>query len=227
MGNGFRSALRLAATVVAAAAVARAAESARRLIDELSALDPPRRPAIARSPAPGVVPPPEPLAMRPMAPALGLTSSHLDITAPPAYHPFGPTPSPVPARGIGFRATQQPLRSTRPSPAHAPADDELEASGELDDTPVPSPIDLLLARRHAADRQPAYASARDAPTPEPPRPSGRHRRDADAVDDEDQEIGITLPLERWSALTLRIERRSQDTLTVTISLPGATVAEPL
>jgi hypothetical protein len=216
MGHGFRTMVRLAATAAAAAAVGRAAESARRLIEELVALDQPRRPALS--------------------PPLGLTSSHEVVAAAPAYHAFGPAPSVVPSRGIGFRTTIDP-----PPTAVAPAQfDELEASGELDDAdedvpdrvreaphvevPAASPIDRLIARRHASDT---------APTPQTDRPAragpgGRHRREPSAESStiDGSELSMTVPL-TGSAVTLRLAVGPQNTLTVTVSLPGATVDEPL
>lgn len=88
MRHGFRSALRMAATVVVVAAVARAAASARQILDH-GALDPPRH--------------------RADRPSLALTPRHSPpptiVSAPPRYHAFGPEPCIVPSRGGGTRAT--------------------------------------------------------------------------------------------------------------------------
>lgn len=209
MSHGVRSALRLAATVAAAAAVARAAESARRLLDEL-ALDPSRRPMLGSPPA-AMEAAPKGAVVEPLAPplrvdtGLGLTASH-DEVIPPAHHAFGPVPSVVPSRGIGFRATPQP---PPPAPAVHATYDELEASGELDDADVqplwprevphrPDPsgadppeegpglsaVDRLLARRHAGDvittpTPRTVESVRDVVADAQPR--GRHRRVTGAV----------------------------------------------
>jgi hypothetical protein len=209
MSHGFRSALRLAATVAAAAAVARAADSARRLLEEL-ALDPPRRPMLGPPPA-AVEAAPMSTVVDPLAPplridtGLGLTASHDEVVRP-GYHAFGPAPSVVPSRGIGFRAEPKP---SPPAPAVHATYDELEASGELDgadvepiwprevphrpdpsgadppvDVPGPSPVDRLLARRHAEDLTTsptprARASVEDVVTDA--RHRGRHRRVTGAV----------------------------------------------
>ena len=143
MGQGFRSAVRLAATVAAAAAVVGVAATARRLLSQ-PAPDPPRHRALY--PVTDRTHPIRPAAPGP-APAIVLAA---DFREPrkPSYHPFGPEPCPVPSRGIEIRS--------------APSADviELEASGELDGRP--SPTERLLARRHAGDEA---ISARDAPTP--------------------------------------------------------------
>jgi hypothetical protein len=143
MGQGFRSALRLAATVAAAAAVVGAAATARRLLQP--APEPPRHRALypvtdrARTVRPATLSP---------VPAIVLATDLQE--SKPAYHPFGPEPCPVPSRGMEIHSLP-------------PADViELEASGELDDTP--SPTERLLTRRHAGDET-ASGSARDAPTP--------------------------------------------------------------
>jgi hypothetical protein len=198
MGHGFRSALRLAATVAAAAAVARAAESARRVLEQM-ALDPPRHRAFPLA-APEAFPdPPTPFVATPLVapapvagfiPDLTVTANRDEITTPPIPHAFGPAPSIAPSRGIGFHTT-----------ISAPPTDttdviELEASGELDDedggpaekVDEMSPLDTLLARRHASDEapvaelddRPARVSARDAPAPARPLP-GQHRRVKGAV----------------------------------------------
>ena len=144
MSHGFRSAMRLAATVATAAAVLGAAATARRLLSQ-TAQDPPRHrasyPATGRSrpvrPAtPGFVPV--------IVPAADLGKHK----APSTYHPFGPEPFGVPSHGID---------STAPAVVI-----ELEASGELDGEP--SPTERLLARRHSSD-EPSPGSARDAPRP--------------------------------------------------------------
>lgn len=215
MSHGFRSALRLAATVAAAAAVARAAESARRLLDEL-ALERSRRPALAPAQPPATAPPTgavEPLAPLPRVDTdVGLVASHEQPVQRPTHHAFGPTPSVVPSRGIGFRAEPKPPPPA-PSTVHDMVD-ELEASGELEDDVIepiwprevphfpdpsgadpplepsgPSPVDRLLARRHAGDQLGMSSvpevkervSAREEPAPAPPRPRGRHRRVTGAV----------------------------------------------
>lgn len=144
MGHGFRSALRLAATVATAAAVLGAATTARRLLSQ-PAPAPPRHRASrtgterARTirPAPAGV-----------APATVLAADFRDVTTRPEYHPFGPEPCVVPSHGIEIRPTP---------PAEVI---ELEASGELDGEPTPT--ERLLARRHAWDG-PTSGSARDAP----------------------------------------------------------------
>ena len=145
MGQGFRSAVRLAATVAAAAAVVGVAATARRLLSQ-PAPDPPRHRAL--HPVIDRTRPVRPATPGP-APALVLAADFLEPTKP-TYHPFGPEPCPVPSRGIEIHSV--------------PSADviELEASGELDGTP--SPTERLLARRHAGD-EPASGSARDAPTP--------------------------------------------------------------
>jgi hypothetical protein len=135
MGQGFRSALRLAATVAAAAAVVGVAASARRLLNQ-PAPDPPRHRALH----------PVTARTRPVR----QSTPDPRTSGKPTYHPFGPEPCPVLSRGIEIYSVP-------------PADVfELEASGELDDTP--SPTERLLARRHAGDEPPS-GSARDAPTP--------------------------------------------------------------
>ena len=88
MRHGFRSALRLAATVVVVAAVARAAASARQILDH-GVADPPRHRADRTSPANA-------------ARALSLVEP---VPAPPRYHAFGPEPCIVPSRGAGVRVT--------------------------------------------------------------------------------------------------------------------------
>jgi hypothetical protein len=203
--------LRLVATVAAAAAVARAAESARRLLDEL-ALDPTHRRQMLPPPGTAVQPPtqarvepPAPVVPLRVDTGLGLTAIHDEVIAP-THHAFGPVPSVVPSRGIGFRATPQP---PPPAPTVHATYDELEASGELDDAdvqpirprevphrpdpsgadppddgPGPSAVDRLLARRHAGDvlttpKPRTVESVRDVLTDAPPR--GRHRRVTGAV----------------------------------------------
>ena len=88
MRHGFRSALRMAATVVVVAAVARAAASARQVLDH-GASDPPRhradRPSVGSTPR--------------------ATPRAATVSAPPRYHAFGPEPCIVPARGAGTWAT--------------------------------------------------------------------------------------------------------------------------
>ena len=86
MRHGFGSALRMAATVVVVAAVARAAASARQILDH-GASDPPRH----RADRPSV---------RPPAHATPAST----VAAPRRYHAFGPEPCIVPARGAGTRA---------------------------------------------------------------------------------------------------------------------------
>lgn len=196
MGQGFRSVLRLVATAAAAAAVARAAESARQLLNELAIEPPPRRElrALETRPLMRIVDP------VPVPPVSGAPV----VAAAPARDPVDPTPDLEPSRGVGFRAP----------PETAVTVDELEASGELDaddhrstttrapepadeqaaEPPVVSPIDRLLARRHASDPAPVpptsqptpedgphRVSARDEPAPAPPRPKGQHRRTTGAV----------------------------------------------
>lgn len=85
MRHGFRSALRMAATVVVVAAVARAAASARQILDH-GASDPPRHRADRTS----VRPPPH-------------ATPAATVAAPRRYHAFGPEPCIVPARGAGTR----------------------------------------------------------------------------------------------------------------------------
>ncbi|MGA9103197.1 hypothetical protein [Aeromicrobium sp.] len=142
MGHGFRSALRLAATIAAAAVIARVADSAMRSFGP-AAVAPPRH----RS---GTAPARMAVAARrgPNADVMAPVSVHLESNdsvplAPPEPHPFGPTRA-VPCRSIG---------SETPAPAFpdqsATRTIELEASGELDDTP--SAADRLLARRHASE----------------------------------------------------------------------------
>jgi len=145
MGQGFRSALRLAATVAAAAAVVGAAATARRLLSQ-PAPDPPRHRAL--HPVTERTHPVRPATSGP-TPAIVLAAD-LRESKKPTYHPFGPEPCPVPSRGIEIHSV--------------PSADviELEASGELDGTP--SPTERLLARRHAGD-EPISGSARDAPAP--------------------------------------------------------------
>ena len=145
MGHGFRSALRLAATVATAAAVLGAATTARRLLSQ-PAPDPPRHRAprlvlamtrTTRPATPGLVPP------------IVLAANLSEAKARPTYHPFGPEPCFVPSHGIEIRPTTPPAEVI-----------ELEASGELDGEP--SPTERLLARRHSWD-EPTSGSARDAP----------------------------------------------------------------
>ncbi|MGI9084638.1 MAG: hypothetical protein ACR2FE_05025 [Aeromicrobium sp.] len=211
MGHGFRSLLRLAAADAAADTVARAAESARRLLDEL-APEPARHrqppvPAVwPLSPIgePVAVPPQSAVPPRLSVPGGEVAAMQGHVVQASTHHAFGPAPSVVPSRGIGFR----------PPPTTDAMVDELEASGELDDEdhrptkreappdePAVSPIDRLLARRHAQDKvsepepepkpkpakkkppkpRPDRVSARDEPAPAPPRPKGKHRRTAGAV----------------------------------------------
>ena len=142
MGLGFRSTLRLAATVATAAAVLGAAATARRLISQ-PAPEPPRH----RAPRPGFD---RARTVRPvtagLAPATVLAADFRDVTTPPKYHPFGPEPCIAPSHGIDTTPTAEVI--------------ELEASGELDGEP--SPTERLLARRHSWD-EPTSGSARDAP----------------------------------------------------------------
>jgi len=128
MGHGFRSSLRLAATVAAAAAVMGAAATARRVLSQPAA-DPPRHRAqrgyVDRT-----------RSTRPVKPVLTPTIVDTVIVAPvivteglgagpSAYHPYGPEPCRVPSRGIEI-------------PLKAPLADviELEPSGELEDAPI-------------------------------------------------------------------------------------------
>ena len=87
MRHGFRSALRMAATVVVVAAVARAAASARQILDH-GAAGPPRHRAdrLVGGPMPRAAPP------------------AATVSAPSSYHAFGPEPCIVPSRGAGARA---------------------------------------------------------------------------------------------------------------------------
>ncbi len=144
MGLGFRSTLRLAATVATAAAVLGAAATARRLISQPAA-EPPRH----RAPRPGSD---RARTVRPatagLAPATVLAADFRDVTTPPKYHPFGPEPCIAPSHGIDSHTTLTAEVI------------ELEASGELDGEP--SPTERLLARRHSWD-EPTNGSARDAP----------------------------------------------------------------
>jgi len=78
----------MAATVVVVAAVARAAASARQILDQ-GAPDPPRHRA-DRTSAPYLA-----RAEPPAAP----------VPSPPRYHAFGPEPCIVPSRGTGVWAT--------------------------------------------------------------------------------------------------------------------------
>ena len=143
MGQGFRSALRLAATIAAAAAVVGAAATARRLLSQ-PAPDPPRHRALR--PMSDRTHPVRPAKPGPV-PAIVLAADPREAKKP-TYHPFGPEPCPIPSRGIQIQSVP-------------PADViELEASGELDGTT--SPTERLLARRHAED-EPVSGSARDAP----------------------------------------------------------------
>ena len=116
MRHGFRSALRLAATVVVVAAVARAAASARQILDH-SAPDPPRH----RADRPSAAPMPRAVSLAPSA----------TVAAPSSYHAFGPEPCIVPSRGARARATTVT---------------ELEASGELDDDQLTPTDRLLARR---------------------------------------------------------------------------------
>ncbi len=129
MGHGFRSSLRLAATVAAAAAVMGAAATTRRVLSQPAA-DPPRHRAqrgyVDRT-----------RSTRPVKPVLTPTIVDTVIVAPAivvteelgarpsAYHPYGPEPCRVPSRGIEI-------------PRQAPLADviELEPSGELEDAPI-------------------------------------------------------------------------------------------
>jgi hypothetical protein len=88
MRHGFRSALRIAATVVVVAAVARAAASARQIIDQ-GVADPPRHRADRTSPA---------------NPARALPRVE-PVLAPPRHHAFGPELCIVPSRGAGLQVT--------------------------------------------------------------------------------------------------------------------------
>jgi hypothetical protein len=78
----------MAATVVVVAAVARAAASARQILDH-GAVDPPRH----RADRPSV------------GPATHVTPPASTVSAPPRYHAFGPEPCILPARGAGNRGT--------------------------------------------------------------------------------------------------------------------------
>jgi hypothetical protein len=130
MGHGFRSALRLAATVAAAAAVVGAAATARRLLSQ-PAPNPPRHRAIR--PVTGrthPIRPARPLLVPTLVPAVLLGESER-----PTYHPFGPEPCVVPSHGIEISRTSPPVVI------------ELEASGELDGEP--SPTERLLTPRYA------------------------------------------------------------------------------
>ena len=145
MSQGFRSAMRLAATVATAAAVLGAAATARRLLSQPSAGPPRHR---ASHPVTGSTRPVRP-ATPGFVPAIVLTADLREPRARSTYHPFGPEPCVVPSRGIGTPSTHAEVI-------------ELEASGELDGEP--SPAERLLARRHSWD-EPASGSARDAPGP--------------------------------------------------------------
>jgi hypothetical protein len=143
MGHGFRSAVRLVATVAAAAAVVRVASGARHLLSQPA---PPRH----RAPRPprGWTDPPRPASLEPV-PTVVAPVADLREAEALARRAFGPELCIVPSRGSGI---------TTPPTAVI----ELEASGELDGEP--SPTERLLARRHAGD-VPAEVAARDAPTP--------------------------------------------------------------
>jgi hypothetical protein len=141
MGHGFRSALRLAATIAAAVVIARVADTAMRSFGP-AAVAPPRH----RS---GTAPARKAIAARPdlNADVMASVPVHLESNdsvpfAPPEQHPFGPTRA-VPCRSIGYETPAA-------IPDHsATRTIELEASGELDDTL--SAADRLLARRHASE----------------------------------------------------------------------------
>jgi hypothetical protein len=127
MGHGFRSSLRLAATVAAAAAVMGAAATARRVLSQ-PAPDPPRHRA-QRGDATRPTRPVKPV-LTPTIVDIAVVASAIVVTEelgarPSAYHPFGPEPCRVPSRGIEI-------------PRRAPLADviELEASGELEDAPM-------------------------------------------------------------------------------------------
>jgi hypothetical protein len=111
----------MAATVVVVAAVARAAASARQILDHHTS-EPPRHRADHSSAVP-------------VAPMPRAEPPATTVPAPSSYHAFGPEPCVVPSRGAGARATSVT---------------ELEASGELDDDQMTA-TDRLLARRHAGD----------------------------------------------------------------------------
>lgn len=86
MRHGFRSALRMAATVVVVAAVARAAASARQILDH------------------GPAEPPRHRADRPSAAPMPRAAPSVTVSARSSYHAFGPEPCVVPSRGAGARA---------------------------------------------------------------------------------------------------------------------------
>jgi len=109
MRHGFRSALRMAATVVVVAAVARAAASARQILDH-GAAEPPRHRADRSSAAP------MPRAVPPTA----------TVSAPSGYHAFGPEPCVVPSRGAGVR-----VASVTELEASGELDDQLTPTDRL------------------------------------------------------------------------------------------------
>jgi hypothetical protein len=129
----------------------------------------------------------------------------------------------VPSRGIGFRTTAPP-----PPRAQAPQPRPQRAA-----IAEPTPIDMLRARRNA-DRPTRVSIPAESqpvePAPEPARPAGRHRRDVETDDESattnDTEFTMSIPMGQ-APVTLRLAVGPQNTLTVTVSLPGATVEDPL
>jgi hypothetical protein len=92
---------------------------------------------------------------------------------------------------------------------------------------------MLRARRNA-DRPTRVSIPAESqpvePAPEPARPAGRHRRDVETDDESattnDTEFTMSIPMGQ-APVTLRLAVGPQNTLTVTVSLPGATVEDPL
>lgn len=187
MGHGLRSALRLAATVAAAAAVARAAESARRFFDQLEARpEVPALPPVATSWPTGSV----------------VTTAAPDMSPTPGSHPFGPAPSVVPSRGIGFRTTAPPPR------AEARTDAASVGGSGPDVVSPPTPIDRLIARRNA-DSGPVRVPTGEAQPTAPTRPAGKHRRD----------------VETDSSSTLRVEVLDEDHEVIAVKISSSRHAE--
>jgi hypothetical protein len=185
MAGGWRTTARMIATAAAAAAVSRAADSMRRLIEEVGT-PPTDRPAVSRSAPPRVFEPPVALdvaASAPPAVSRGV-AAHAETT-----HEFGPVPAFAPSRGIGFRSDQRPIAEmpviSRPEPSGAdpvvePVVELIEAEPEPVVEPEPDPEPALVV-----EPEPPVESEPE-PEPEPvveplPAATGKHRRNESAI----------------------------------------------
>lgn len=124
MSHVLRSTVRVAATFAAAAAVSRAADSARRLVDEIAVV-----PVVDGDASPSA--PVEPVSLQRLA-----------VAPAPSFHPFGPTPSIAP-RVVGFepeRAIPKARVEERAEPAVVAPEAPAEGASVVSDPPRDEPV---------------------------------------------------------------------------------------